>query len=267
MESQVEAKEMLVILGLPRSGTTLLTALLDAHSKVGLYYEPWNAFPKRPRPAVPPDLHEFVSSMEDRFRIALPAETQIVGFKETSTHMEAIEWSEATLDSLSRQVPCRLIWILRNPIHCYLSRVQGAREWWGVPEAEVSERSFVSFLHQIGPAISELTRMTQKYPSTLVHYEKLVTDPFSEIEKAMRPMGLQAEQSQLDYYSARDISKKVMGDPSLKSAPKAVSSEASRNRAIEAEAYENLFSRVLSRPVFNWIDEQFSKVFDPETRP
>ena len=60
-------ERFLGVVGLPRSGTTLLTALLDAHPAIALYYEPFNAS-KKSRVPVPSDLRHFCEVMEGHFR-------------------------------------------------------------------------------------------------------------------------------------------------------------------------------------------------------
>ena len=54
------------LVGFPRSGTTLLAALIDAHTDVRMYYEPWNSSPKH-RPDPPETFAEFCEGMERRF--------------------------------------------------------------------------------------------------------------------------------------------------------------------------------------------------------
>ena len=43
-------EKFVCLLGLPRSGTTIATAIIDAHSAVEMFYEPWNSSRKTPPP-------------------------------------------------------------------------------------------------------------------------------------------------------------------------------------------------------------------------
>lgn len=260
MHPQNEASQMLAVLGFPRSGTTLLTALLDAHSQIDLYYEAWNAFPNRPRPDIASNLAEFAATMEKRFNTKPAKRKKITGFKETSTHLEALEWSEAVLAQVSRSTPCHVIWIFRNPVHCFLSRIQGAREWWDNPEAQVDEKSFELFLSNSIPALAKLQEITSRHRGIFVPYDSLVIEPERHLEKLMRELGLPLEKAQFSYHEHVREGGKIMGDPRLQKNPRPVSKDRLEERNSETELHKTMIDEVMSQNRFRSIRDHFEQL-------
>lgn len=256
------------IVGLPRSGTTLLTALLDAHPLISLYYEPFNAS-KKSRVPVPEGLGHFCEVMEGHFKIPLPPTARITGFKETSILPESLDWAVRTLENVSREIPTQVIWIHRNPIHCLLSKIEGARTWWGYPQARFEEKSLVGFLRETELRIAVLQDLVERYSGTIIRYESLVMEPTAGLSALMDRLGEPFFPSQLDYHSAGSHPEKVMGDPNLIENPEPVSASRVRKRDEEEKAYRDLINEVLDRSEFHPIRAEFERlqglpaIFDP----
>jgi len=100
------------LIGLPRSGTTVLTACLGAHSRVHAVYEPWNASRKRDDVPVEIDLDDFIS----RFHVKT-GDADLLVVKETCTKPSYIKSMDFLLDSVPDQFDRYFIWILREPFH------------------------------------------------------------------------------------------------------------------------------------------------------
>jgi len=237
------------IVGLPRSGTTVLTALLDAHPDFCLYYEPWNASRKEP-PPVPESLCAFEASMESRFGEGIPAGVRVVGFKETTTNDDTIGWTIATLDRMAAEVPTRVVWIYRDLVHCYLSKIEGARKWWGWPDARVSRESFESYLYDAMQRIRDVSALVSRHGGAIVRYEALGNDPGAVLEALMACLGERYLPEQLDYYQEGARPERVMGDPEVARAPRPVSSDMTSRREHESESHGALFDESLALPRF-----------------
>ncbi len=243
------------IVGLPRSGTTLLTALLDAHPRIELYYEPWNASPKQ-RPAVPRDLAAFLDAMVRRFGIVPGGATHITGFKETSISAASRDWAIATLDRLAPRIETLALWIYRDPIHCLLSKLEGARRWWGQPDARMTREVLEQSLRESADSIAVFRSLAKRVPTALVQYDSLVAEPAAALADVMEALGERLDPTQLEYYRAGPQPQRVMGDVGVARDPRPVSASAAQRRAMEAQAHAALVGEVIEAPGFAWLREQ-----------
>ena len=247
--------EFLVVVGLPRSGTTLLTALLDAHPRICLFYEPWNS--SDPRPTVPADVEEFRASMLQRYGLRVREPAHITGFKETSIEPGSIAWAARVADSIARSCRVHAVWIQRDPIHCVLSKLEAARKWWGWPEAHLTRDSLIDELRQLSPRFRELRQLVLEHRGLIVSYEALVADPAAVLSQLLGAFGERFEPAQLDYYRA-GRQPKVMGDVEVATRPAPVSVEPARARDAEAAAHRELIESVWASPEFSWLREESS---------
>ena len=245
--------EFLVIVGLPRSGTTLLTALLDAHPRICLFYEPWNS--SSPRPAVPSDVEEFRTAMLGRFGLRVREPVHVTGFKETSIEPGSIGWAASVADSIARSCRVHVIWIHRDPIHCVLSKLEAARKWWGWPNAHLTRDTLIDELRQLTPRFQELHELASKHGGVVVPYESLVQDPAAVLSQLLGAIGEHFLPAQLDYYRAGP-QPKVMGDVEVAERPAAVSVDSALARAAEAEAHRELIASVWTSPEFSRLREE-----------
>jgi hypothetical protein len=247
------------IVGLPRSGTTLLTALLDAHPAVRLYYEPWNASPKS-RPPVPEDLSEFRGWMETRFRTPLADEITVTGFKETTVNADSTAWAVATLEQIAEALEVEVIWIHRDPIHSFLSKLEGARKWWGWPDAYLSEDRLAEFLQDGEAQIAALDGLLRRRGGSIVQYEALVESPAEVLEELMIQLGVKFDPVQLDYFRGGMDRHRVNGDPGLIANPAPVHRDSMARRAGEFMQHADLIRGVLGRPRFSAIRARFAEL-------
>jgi len=239
----VSPDKFVAIVGLPRSGTTLLAALLDAHPRVCLYYEPWNASPKgRPPVLASPDT--FAEWMEGRFHIRIGPHQRITGFKETTILPESTAWAIATIDAIAAVCPMHVIWIFRDPMLCLLSKIEGARKWWGYPDSAVTRNSVLGYLRETEASLRALESVATRHRGLLVRYESLVGDPAATLTELMSEIGEGFDPFQLEYHLAGPQPNKVMGDPEVASQPAPISAERERRRVVEAEQHRALFESV-----------------------
>jgi hypothetical protein len=242
------------IVGLPRSGTTVLTALLDAHPEVCLYYEPWNASHRNP-PPVPADLDALLDWLAARFGFAPASAVRIAGFKETTILPGSTRWAIDTTDRIAAACPTHVVWIYRDPILCLLSKLDGARKWWGHPDARFSEEGLVGYLREAGPALAEIRALAARHGGWLVRYEALMEEPARLLPRLMSGLGADFDPRQLTYHRAGPQPHRVMGDVEVATAPAPLSADRERARRQEAEALRPAVERVLARPEFAWVAE------------
>jgi hypothetical protein len=239
----VSPDKFVAIVGLPRSGTTLLAALLDAHPRVCLYYEPWNASPKgRPPVLATPDA--FAKWMGRRFHIRIGPRERVTGFKETTILPDSTAWATATIDAIARVCPMHVVWIFRDPMLCLLSKIEGARKWWGYPDSAVTRDSVLGYLRETEASLRALESVATRHRGLLVRYESLVADPVATLTDLMSGIGEAFDPAQLEYHLAGPQPHKVMGDPEVASQPAPISAERERRRSAEAEQHRALFELV-----------------------
>lgn len=252
------AEHFVALVGFPRSGTTVLTALLDAHPDVTMYYEPWNSSPKK-RPAPPESLADFCAAMEKRFGAPARA-TRFIGFKETVTYEESRDFAVRTLDNVARETESHLLWIFRDPIHCFFSRLEGARKWWGRPDAHFSAEGLEQYLRESIRHLRALLEVTERHRGTIVAYDALAAKPETTLTAVMESLGLAPVPAQLDYYKAGPQPDKVMGDPNVAERPSAVSNAPVEHRRREVEEHRKSIDAVLSATAFDWFRAECARL-------
>lgn len=254
-------EKFIAIVGLPRSGTTLLTALLDRHPSFCLYYEPWNASPKN-RPPIPNDLATFRACMEARFGAEATIGRSILGFKETTTNSATTGWAVGTVDALSQACDVRVVWIQRDPIHCLLSKIEGAKKWWGYPDAEFSKASLEQFLLETKESYEVLGGLLRRHRGLVVRYEELAKNPVDTLTDLMTALGETLEPAQLEYYkfeSGRHARAKIMGDPALIENPAPVTRASIERREREVQEHLHLIKEVYAQPRFANLVAEFDR--------
>ncbi|MBR8827335.1 MAG: sulfotransferase domain-containing protein [Gomphosphaeria aponina SAG 52.96 = DSM 107014] len=235
-----EIKNFICLLGLPRSGTTIATALIDAHQAVEMFYEPWNSSKNNPPPIYENPL-QFKRKMREKYSTKPNPEAEVVGFKETSEHQASLEWSKQTLKQMEKHCECLLLFLVRDPIHAYLSRVEGARKYWNHPDAEATEAGYKNYTKRIIEVYKYIGEMAKNYKTIIFDYDALVESPGNVLPNIMSFMGLEFEESQLNFYEREVEKNKIMGDPEVGKNPRKVSTESMMRRKEEAEEFRKTF--------------------------
>jgi hypothetical protein len=232
-----EIKKFVCLLGCPRSGTTLATALIDAHPMVEMFYEPWNSSKKNPPPIYETPL-QFKRKMREKVGSKPNPAAEIVGFKETSEHFEALEWSEKTLNSMSKSCECLLLCLVRDPMHAYLSKIEGAKKYWDNPDAQFTEEGYKDFINQVLKTYKLIGDLSKRCETLIFDYKILVNQPQNILSKIMSSMDLSFDKSQLSYFENSLQQRKVMGDPRVAKNPSGVSLDSLKKREAEASIFQ-----------------------------
>jgi hypothetical protein len=204
-------EKFVCLLGLPRSGTTIATAILDAHSSIEMFYEPWNASRKSP-PPIYENPFDFEKNMREKFGTRPKNDVSVVGFKETATYSESLEWSKLMLEAMTNHCQCLLIIVIREPIHAYLSKMEGAKKYWGHHNLRPSEEGYKNFIREAIWAYNFMNRLAGSYDTLIFDYDALILSPEDVVGKIMNFLGLKFENEQLNYTDKIKL-QKVMGDP------------------------------------------------------
>ncbi|MCU0598567.1 MAG: sulfotransferase [Desulfobacterales bacterium] len=251
------------LLGLPRSGTTLARTILDAHPAFKMFYAHRRFLKKGPPPIYENPL-VFKKQMKKKFRSRSKPDSSVVGFKETSLHQEALEWSKLTLMAMARHCECLLLIIVREPIHAYLSKVEGAKKYWNNAGAELTEEGYEEFIRQAINAYRFMDELSKIYRTMVFDYDALVLSPEYVFPRIMELMGLHYSDSQLYYFGKGFQSRKIMGDPGFVAKSQkgiGISKESITKRQEEAKEFKNcLKSSFWQEPAILALDEFVQRV-------
>ncbi len=225
------------LIGLPRSGTTVLTAAVGEHSKVKAVFEPWNSR-KKNMPPTNIGIPQFVDVIGLDYK-----EEQLLFVKETATDLTYLEAIDFLLtDSENTGYKTRLIWLFRDPMHTFLSEVQARKEWWGETDLEATSDTFDKWAERSLNALRNIIEICQKYPTLCVEYEFFVSAPSETLQKVMAFLDLSFEETQLAYFKSMN-KHEVKGDNNVRENPKAISNDSSIKRAAELETIRKVISK------------------------
>ena len=218
-------EKLCTLVALPRSGTTLLTALFQVHSRFDTVFEPWNAkVLTGPEDATMPRLL-------GKSGIGTPAGRYLF-VKETSADPAYISNMRRLLEQSPLPVDRTLIMLCRRPAHCFLSEVERRGQWWNDPVALDAEQ-FALWCGKTRLTLAALVGLLRSADGSLVCYESLADQPKPMLARLGRLVGFEPEPAQLEYEKYLDTSK-VRGDVNVGTRPEPISTESVARRA-EAE--------------------------------
>jgi hypothetical protein len=240
------------VLGLPRSGTTMFAAVLDSHDDVTTIYEPWNANKKELASGKREiTLNSLIAEAETQSGVA-----HIMAIKETTTEPSLAESLTNILDQAQAPLSRHLLVLLRNPLHSFLSEIDGRRKWWGDSTLEITEKVFTAWAIRTLDSLSQLLQLADRYKGTFVFYEACVSKSTATFAKVMKEIGVEFKPSQLLITRHSDLSR-VRGDQSLLENARDVGDDSILKRESQLELSHSVFSTAPLFGVINDICELF----------
>jgi hypothetical protein len=246
-----DVRKVIGILSIPRSGTTMLTAAFAAAPDVTAVYEPFNS-DKRER------WREGTMTL-DRLLADYDVDTagrSLLVVKETCTKLDYVDLTRQVLEDAQPPRHSSLLVILRNPLHCFLSQVQGRREWWDRPDLQISAQLFDSWSGHTIRGLKRIFDLLHDVGGMCVSYSALVRRP-DELTTILDRLGVGVTGDEATFYERMDTSA-VRGDVSFKTNPRPLSAASEERRSEELAA---LLEKVKSS---RWIDpmQQFVTAID-----
>lgn len=220
MNSSTETKiiQIIVILGLPRSGTTLIGAIFDAHDDTCVCFEPWNR--KKDSPPSPR-----LSPEELTAHYALNTNnSRTLVIKETSISPKALEWVQDFIEYNQTACEIKIVWTLRSYRHTYLSLIEKGKDWWGHENMEVNEGTYGRWVERASKSTIQLIKMYLKSPGIIYSYEALIENPKEVILGIMTASDLQYSEKLVNYH-LHASQKNLRGDRNLQKKLSAISKD------------------------------------------
>jgi hypothetical protein len=215
-------EKLCTLVALPRSGTTLLTALFEVHSRFDAVFEPWNS--------------KLLAGPEDA---TLPRLLVKAGFgrepgrflfvKETSADPAYIGHVRRMLEQSPLPLDRFLLLLCRRPAHTFLSEIERRGQWWGDAVALDAEQ-FALWCAKSRRALAAMVALLRHQDGSLLAYERLAEQPEPLLHRLARAIGFVVEPAQLEYEKHLDT-KKVRGDVNVGSRPERISDDSVRRRA------------------------------------
>ncbi len=192
-------RKFVALIGIPRSGTTMTAAVFDVHPNVYCVFEPWNASKNHSlQPWTSCD--DYINHVRKSHNVDCSS-SPILFCKETTAHDGSIRWLKATIDNLKQEgIEVKLIWLIRDINHAYLSRVRAAREWWGHKDMQVEKKTFLNYIDFAFTGIRQIWDVLDPKDSIVVSYEYMLKNFAETIEYSMNFLGEALHPNQLEYH-------------------------------------------------------------------
>jgi len=215
-------EKLCTLVALPRSGTTLLTALFQVHSRFDAVFEPWNS--------------KLLAGADDANLPRLLAKAGVSGtggrylfVKETSADPVYVGFIRRLLQQSPLPIDRSLMLLCRRPAPTFLSEIERRGQWWGNAVALDAEQ-FRLWCVKSRRALADMVALARTQDGLAVSYERLAEEPQLMLHRLARSIGFEVEPAQLEYEKHLDTSK-VRGDVNVGSQPAAISDESIRRRA------------------------------------
>ncbi len=220
-----------LMMGLPRSGTTIVTRVIARHSKVKAVVEPYHS--RRHERYETVDFSQFLSDLGGT------DERESLFLKETTTFSTNVSLSLALLKSAVLQGVRPLAFlVLRSPVEAYLSQVDAAKNLYkSNPDFDYGEQWIDMFVESSLRGLHQFLIQAERYHHRVVLYRRFVGDPRNETRRLLAAFPHYFEPSQIEL----GPTKVLAGDPGAWKSEK-IAPEATTKRAGDVEKFASDFA-------------------------
>lgn len=189
-------QSFILLIGPPRSGTTLIANTFMSHSKVSGVMEPYQRRRKRDDTGTT-DLDGFIA--ENRVRNL--ANRPHLAMKETTTRLANIDLSLGLMQSAASQgIYTGVVMILRCPFSAFLSQVEASSEMWGEKKlTDASKQTFRRWARGQKETLKKLTDHVRSQHYRIISYEAFCADPGPEMARLMGLIPERLEPAQMNF--------------------------------------------------------------------
>ncbi len=224
-------EKLCTLIGLPRSGTTLLTSVFAVHSNCEAVYEPWNG--KR----VSGDAESRIEVIAKVERLPSLA-GKMLFVKETTAFQGHISGLRKLYESAPFPVDKYMLMLLRQPEQTFLSEMERRKEWWK-DDVSVNAATFDDWAKKSQIALRRMLDFGLASDGIAVLLEDFAARPAELIAQLARRIGVALEREQLEYEKHLDKSR-VRGDLNVSGAPMKIDLALATSRTQKAPAIGGL---------------------------
>jgi hypothetical protein len=248
-----DLRQVIGLLALPRSGTTLLSSVMGAHSRIKTVYEPWNDKRQVGLPA-----NVTMENFFDVFAVDMAGKS-ILFVKETATYIEYIDKTLDLLRSAPIAIRTNLVYLLRNPLHVFLSEFEARKTWWGQGDLELTADVFDRWAERTIAGLRRMFRAGPEFDPLLVSYEALVTEKETTVKGLTERLGVRFEAAQLAFEKTVDTLH-VRGDPKLIKNPTEINSGSIERRQSQIVDLDQIVAESRYSKMLAAVGEAFEEV-------
>jgi hypothetical protein len=227
-------ENIVALVGLARSGTTIIARCVGMHSRVSLIMEPYHT--RRHQNYLETDYQKLCAD----FGVEVPAGPKSLLIKETCSHPENIERTIICLERAAAQgIHAGLVVVLRSPVEAFLSQVEAVEMLWKeTADCKDSAESIDAFWRSAKRALKIIRARMFSFPRRLVLYDRFLCEPEQELVRMMGlfSYGLEAAQLAPDPIRWRKIAS-LGGDPKSADLRRGISAESKTDRRAQVSEF------------------------------
>ncbi len=226
-------ENIVALLGLPRSGTTIIARCVGLHSRVALIIEPYHR--RRHQNYLETDYQKLCA--DDG--VEVPAAGSLL-IKETYSRKENVEQPMLCLEQAAAQgVHAGLVLVLRSPVEAFLSQVEAVETFWKEKvDCNNSAESIDAFWRAAKRSLNIIRTRMFSFSRRLVLYDRFLCEPEQELVRMMGlfSYGLEAAQLAPDPIRWRKIAS-LGGDPKSADLRRGISAESKTDRRAQVSEF------------------------------
>ncbi|MDQ7085962.1 MAG: glycosyltransferase [Sulfurovum sp.] len=207
---QNRIKKLVVIIGINRSGLTLLEGLIGSHSQMTPWFLPYST--RRQQGILP---FTTIESIHQEYQKAYRNETidtSILIISQDSTSPKNLAFIQKSLENLEKEdIEIQIICISRNIYHTFLSQKEAGYKYWKAPSLDFGYKEFEAYMKFAKKGYTQIRALLYQYSHSIVSYENLITQPEQMICQIAKYLDIDDEDL-MSFYSNINL-KRVAGDP------------------------------------------------------
>jgi hypothetical protein len=188
----MEFDNVVCLIGLPRSGTTIVSRLIGSQKRIQTLIEPYQS--RRDSEYIEND----PSKLCEDFELTVAPGSSIL-VKETATRPDNIRLISNLLEkSNSSGIRAAYIFVLRSPIESFLSQVEAVRTLWQKKSnLSCDKRSITAYWNSVRQSLKYYSEFAAQYHRRFILYDRFISEPVEEIGRAVALFGYPMDRSQL----------------------------------------------------------------------
>jgi hypothetical protein len=229
-------ENIVALVGMPRSGTTIISRLIANHSRIRTIIEPYHT--RREAEYCETDPVQLCTD----YGVVPTANTSLL-VKETATREINIRLiGELLKRSTDTGFRAGYVFVLRSPIECFLSQKDATETLWAKPKRfGDTESSIKMFWNSFRRLTAMHLEFALRYHRRFVIYDRFVEYPREEVGRLMTLFGYGLEAAQLDISSPNS---QFGGDPKARGAFSKTIAEGDRFRTAEAAGISERWNHI-----------------------